>query len=283
MSDSEARLIEAAFALSAGLMLISIGLRGLALRKSSALREHGKVHPPGVVAIDLVGVALLGSVYFGFHWMSTGVPREEMAAGLTPAGLVMSIASQGAILAMVVGLVLPRGQVAEFFGLRWKKWPWILLIAPVAVVFVWGLIALLEMVGYSRWMAEHFGGPQLQESVSLLRQSEDPVTLALMGVAAVLAAPLCEECVFRGYIYPVVKKFGGAGGAAIASALLFAAAHNHAQTLVPLFLLGLVLVWVYELTGSIWAPIGLHLCFNGLTVGLTLVVRLLGLPMEVPS
>jgi len=283
MSGNEARVIEAAFALSAGLMLISVGLRGLALRKSAPLREHGRVHPPGVVAIDLLGAGMLGAVYFGFHWLATGVTDEQMATGVTPAGLVMSIASQCAILAMVVGILLPRGQVAEWFGLRWRKWPWILLIAPVAVVGVWMLIGGLELAGYSRWMAEQIGGPQLQESVNLLRESGDPLVLALMGVAAVLVAPVCEECVFRGYIYPVVKKFGGAGGAAMASALLFAAAHNHAQTLLPLFLLGLVLVWVYELTGSIWAPIGVHLCFNGATVGLTLAARLMGLPLEVPS
>ena len=45
------------------------------------------------------------------------------------------------------------------------------------------------------------------------------------------------------------------------------------MALLPLFLLGLILVWIYERTGSIWAPIALHACFNTVTVISTFAAR----------
>jgi membrane protease YdiL (CAAX protease family) len=94
-----------------------------------------------------------------------------------------------------------------------------------------------------------------------------------MIVAAVIAAPLCEEIVFRGYFYPVLKRTAGTWAAAFSSALVFAAAHGSLTALLPLFLFGLVLVFVYEKTGSIWAPIAVHFCFNGLTVLVQMAIR----------
>ncbi len=280
MSSAEAMAIELAFGVAIGAMMAAAGLRALGGRRRGGL-VPGRVDPPGVHAIDLLGVMVLGGLYFGFHWLSLQPLPEGKGEANMAAGLLLAIISQLMILGMVVATVIPRCGLGEFFGLRWRSWPWLAWIAPFTLVAVWILIGSLEVAGHSKWMAEWFDGPELQESVILLRQADDPLVLLLMGVAAVLVAPLCEECVFRGYIYPVAKKFGGTGVAAVTSSLLFAAAHNHVHTLVPLFLLGLVLVWVYETTGSIWAPIAVHLCFNGLTVGLTLMARLLGVPMEV--
>lgn len=282
MSGTEALVIEVAFGAATGMMLVAAAARGLmARRREGPMVMRGRLDPPGLVPIDLLGVMMLAGVYFGFHWLSLQPLPDGQDGGITAGGLILSILSQLMILAMVLATMIPRCRLAEFFGLRWSSWPWVVLIAPVTVVGVWILIGLLEVTGYSEWMADWFDGPQLQDSVALLRETVDPAVLALMAVAAVLVAPVCEECVFRGYIYPVIKKFGGPGTAAVASSLLFAAAHNHVPTLVPLFMLGLVLVWVYEVTGSIWAPVAVHLCFNGLTVGLTLMARLMGASMEV--
>lgn len=276
-------MIEGAFGLAIGMMLAAAGWRAFVLRREGPPVLRGRVNPPGLYGFDLVGVLILAGVYFGFHWLGLQPPPEDAPESLSAGTLLVAIASQLMILGMVLATMLPRCGLDEFLGLRWRNWPWVLLIAPFAVAGVWVLIGMLEAAGYSKWMAEWFGGPELQESVTLLRESGDPLILGLMAVAAVLVAPICEECVFRGYVYPVMKRFGGAGVGALGSALLFAAAHNHVQTLFPLFLLGLVLVWVYELTGSIWAPVAVHLLFNALTVGITLLVRILGLSMEVPG
>jgi membrane protease YdiL (CAAX protease family) len=103
-----------------------------------------------------------------------------------------------------------------------------------------------------------------------------------MAFAAVIAAPFCEEIVFRGYFYPVMKKFGGMSVATLSSSLVFASAHGSVTALLPLFIFGCVLVFLYEKTGSLWAPIAAHLCFNGATVLVQLVVRYYEIPIELP-
>jgi membrane protease YdiL (CAAX protease family) len=94
-----------------------------------------------------------------------------------------------------------------------------------------------------------------------------------MSITAVIVAPLCEEVVFRGYIYPTLKKFNGIWIAALVSALIFSAAHGSLAALLPLFIFGVVLVFLYERTGSIWAPIGAHFLFNAATVTVQLLMR----------
>ena len=132
------------------------------------------------------------------------------------------------------------------------------------------------------WISS-FGVETVQDTVKLLQNSDDPRILALMGFAAVVAAPLCEEIVFRGYLYPAAKKFNGPWVAGICSSLVFAGAHGNLAALLPLFIFGCVLVVVYEKTGSIWAPIAVHCCFNIATVITQLLDRYHHVPLNSTS
>lgn len=85
----------------------------------------------------------------------------------------------------------------------------------------------------------------------------------MMGVAAVIVAPLVEEIVFRGFIYGVLKRYTDGWFAAVCSASLFAIVHMHVGTLIPLFVLALGLCAAYERTGSLLVPMGMHAIFNG--------------------
>lgn len=155
----------------------------------------------------------------------------------------------------------------------------VLLIAPCAVLAMWAFSAGLEFSGYVKWM-ESLGVETMQDTVKLLQESKDPLILGLMAFAAVVAAPLCEEIVFRGYFYPVMKHYSGAWPAAICSALVFAAAHGSLTALLPLFVFGLLLVFIYERTGSLWAPVSVHFCFNGATVLVQFAARHFNIPLE---
>jgi len=242
----------------------------------------GRVAPPALTPIDLFGVLMVALIYFGFHIMSLQAPPPEEGAALSISEIVASVITQFMIVGAVLLMVGPRCNPVRFFGLRWPKWPWVFLIAPAATFLVLMVFASLESLGYSQWMREHLDSEPLQRTVMVLRESKDPLLLGLMGFTAIVVAPICEEMVFRGYVYPVVKQYGGTWVAAIGSALLFSAAHSHAVALLPLFLLGLVLVGVYELTGSLWASIAVHACFNATTVGSTLILRMLDIPIPTP-
>jgi hypothetical protein len=183
---------------------------------------------------------------------------------------------------MVVAILAPRVGPVTFFGLAWRGWPWVFVIGPVAVLVMWTLFGGMALAGYFRWMQDLLGGSPVQDVVKLLKEAKDPAVIALMAAAAVLVAPLCEEVVFRGYFYPVAKRYGGRVVAAVCSALVFSAAHGSLAALLPLFLFGLLLVELYERTGSLWTPVAAHFFFNGATVSLQLGARALGIPLETP-
>jgi membrane protease YdiL (CAAX protease family) len=250
--------------------------------------EDSPVAPPDTVTIgkvpvwffrplDLVGAGLVFIVFAGLLLGSLG--RDQKAPEITPGLLMVNIGFQFMLAGIVIVLATRRVGMVTWLGIRWRQWPWVLLIAPGTVLAMWALFLALQISGYMEWM-ESLGVETVQDTVKLLQTTNDPLILGLMTFAAVIAAPVCEEIVFRGYFYAILKRNAGIFPAAFCSALVFAAAHGSLTALLPLFILGLVLVLVYEKTGSIWAPIAVHFCFNGLTVAAQLTARAFNL--EVP-
>jgi uncharacterized protein len=82
----------------------------------------------------------------------------------------------------------------------------------------------------------------------------------------VVIAPISEEFVFRGFLYGVLKRYAGGISALFFCGLLFALIHMHIPSLVPLFVLGCVLTFAYELSGSLLVPMTMHALFNTLTL-----------------
>lgn len=90
-----------------------------------------------------------------------------------------------------------------------------------------------------------------------------PVALPLMVVLLGLIGPVAEEVFFRGFAYRIFKRRWGFRIAAGLSALLFAGVHVNIVAVLPILFSGYVLAWLFERTGSLFAPIGLH-CTNNL-------------------
>lgn len=229
---------------------------------------------------------LLGAVFVFVVFAAMAVAASRMGKPavdkLDPAVLVINIGFQFVLAGILFLTVMFRVGLAGWLGLRWSRWYWVFLIGPGAVIGMWLIFGGLQAAGYMEWL-KSLGVDQMQDSVELLQKSNNPVTLVLMAVAAVLVAPLCEEIVFRGYFYPVLKRFGGVWVAGFCSALLFSCAHGNLAALLPLFIFGIVQVLIYEKTGSLWAPISVHFCFNAASVLVQLAVRYYHLPVELPS
>lgn len=95
------------------------------------------------------------------------------------------------------------------------------------------------------------------------------VSIVLFGILGVLVAPLVEETIFRGFLYPVIaRQFGVAAGVAI-TGTLFGLMHA-AQLwggwgqIALLILVGVALTWVRARTGTVAASYFVHLGYNGL-------------------
>ncbi len=299
MSDPTALVITGGFALALGVFVAAAlwrarGAAAVATGGDDGIGEPSPYDPPespppleaGKVPVwfygpvDLAGAAMVFMVFSGLVLLSLQAAAAEPV--MNHAALVVSIGFQFLMAGLVAMMVIRRVDWISWLGLRWQGWPWVFLIAPGAVLFIWLIFGGMQYSGYVKWM-ESLGVETVQDAVKVLQESEDPLLLGLMAFAAVIAAPLCEEVVFRGYFYPVLKKFGGVRVAVFCSSLVFAAAHGSVTALLPLFIFGCVLVFLYEKTGSLWAPISAHFCFNGATVIVQFLVRYYELPIEIPQ
>lgn len=96
--------------------------------------------------------------------------------------------------------------------------------------------------------------------------------LTMTFISLVVLPPLVEEILVRGFLYSTLKKALPIIGAAIATSLIFAAAHlPEGGAAGPLyiaaldtFVLSLVLIFLREKTGGLWASITLHAIKNGI-------------------
>lgn len=304
MTDPTEFVLTTSFTTALGIFLVSAVIRKLWLRKpliasepppytaeesspyatpsqlqSSPPKLLGRVPTWFYQPFDLIGVGIIYLVFFALALNSVrSAHKPELA--ISQDGLIASIGFQFMMAGAVVIMVLNhRIKLTEWLGLRWRKWPWVFVIAPAVVVLMWVVFGVLQASGYMNWM-ESLGVESVQETVKLLQTSQNPQILALMAFAAVVAAPICEEIVFRGYLYPVAKKFAGPWAAGIFTALVFASAHASLSALLPLFIFGGLLVIVYEKTGSIFAPMAVHFGLNGATVLVQLLVRFHHLPVQ---
>lgn len=82
----------------------------------------------------------------------------------------------------------------------------------------------------------------------------------------VVAAPLCEEFIFRGLIYGGLRRSMNAMPAMVMSAAVFAVVHPPLSML-PVFVLGLCTAWAYERSKTLLAPMLVHAAYNAAILG----------------
>lgn len=162
----------------------------------------------------------------------------------------------------------------------WSPWPInTAALKPVRIVGE-SLIAclaaypLLEIVSRS-WivllkLSQQLSTPT-QKTVDFLNHATSMQQVVVMAFFAVLIAPVNEELFFRAGLYRFLKSRVPAKYALIAVNVLFALAHANLLTLLPLFLLGVLLTRLYERTGNIAPSILFHALFNLTNVVLILL------------
>ena len=95
--------------------------------------------------------------------------------------------------------------------------------------------------------------------------------LGLMLIA-ILLAPVVEETIFRGYVYPVLARSLGIPGGVALTGSLFGLLHAPQlwggwPQIALLILVGIVLTWVRARTRTVFASFLLHLSYNSFLFG----------------
>jgi membrane protease YdiL (CAAX protease family) len=105
---------------------------------------------------------------------------------------------------------------------------------------------------------------------SELGANKSTVALVAAGIFVCAIAPMAEEFFFRGFLFTVLKRWGGPWVAAVITGILFGLAHTgsaSAEYLIPLAFLGFVLCMIRWRTGSLYPCMALHALNNSLALG----------------
>jgi len=178
--------------------------------------------------------------------------------------LVMTLCFQGMTWILIpIFLRMHQKRWQEAFGLHGLKFIPALLMAVVAMIVI--LPVALGLEGASVFILEKIGWPvEDQVAVKLVADAGTLWMQVYLGVFTIVLAPVAEEFIFRGVLYPFVKQLGFPRCAWFGVSALFAFIHFDAARFVPLFWLALALTWLYEKTDSLVAPIAAHSLFNSI-------------------
>jgi membrane protease YdiL (CAAX protease family) len=149
----------------------------------------------------------------------------------------------------------------EFLGFTGSHLARAILLAIVVGILVLPVVLALND-GLTWWMNSLGAKPAPQPAIKVLESTEGLGQRICFAVAAILLAPLAEEALFRGILYPFVKQLGYPRLAIWGTSLLFGAIHLSLTAFLPLTFFAVVLVLVYERTDKLLAPITIHVLFN---------------------
>jgi len=230
---------------------------------------HGNVPTSQFNPLDILGVIVATIVF---------VSNILLLPFLDPSMLEDTSKMSGAfiVIAGIITQMIPAGiavlflvfrfNILEIFGIKRPDWK------RIAVTVILGMVAIIVLANLAGLLAEPllkqaFGEKNPQQAVQMMMDAKanNPKLLIGLGFLACIVAPICEEIVFRGYFYAVMKRYSCRYFSAVITGLIFGLVHGSMWSLAPLVVIGIILAVVYELSGSLWAPIICHCLFNSMT------------------
>lgn len=219
---------------------------GFRLLESRKNIERGGL-PSSGDAILVISVVFLAFLYFGSILQTKFLLRGVAFSELMIAGLVIFAA------------VYAKCDYKKLFSLRLPS------ISSIIASFLLACGGYLSMLVLATVLST-----LLPESSVVL---EETFGIILDGtgfwqtflVIAVIA-PICEETVFRGYLYGGLKSKGNIMAAVFISSAIFGIYHMSLLKFFTTGLLGLILCIAVECSGSLLSSIWIHICNNAFSV-----------------
>ena len=109
--------------------------------------------------------------------------------------------------------------------------------------------------------------PEKEKLLQQLGSNESTGLLLLSAALTCVVAPICEEMLFRAYMFTALRNWRGTLPAALITGVLFGGVHAGSAPvldLVPLAALGFGLCLLYRFTGSIYPSITAHSINNSI-------------------
>jgi uncharacterized protein len=207
--------------------------------------------------------AILAALLILFLLLNIGASISQPSIQFSAHNIVANLLFTVFVVLVVVTFLHLRGfdisALGGFFRISFIR---VLSTGAILLFFAYPLILLSDVITQRLFG----GGSSKQNIVEFFSGSRTIEQRIVIIVFAVAIAPMVEEFLFRFFIYGVLKRYFGRLLGLILSALLFAAAHAHFPSFVPLFVLGSCFAIAYEWSGSILVAMTMHSLFNSVTL-----------------
>lgn len=205
----------------------------------------------GAAGIFLVCISVITILLHPAEWLDKTVPP--------PTQMITLAAAEGISLigGVYFGGLRQKQLTWKAIGLRTPTIRWFFSSAAISIVAipVSGLITLTIMLLLNLPLEN----PQLD---ILLPDKITPFEMIGMLLFAGVIAPLGEEFLFRGVLYPLLRNKWGVFIGVFTTSLIFAIAHLNILIGINAFLLGILLAILFEYSRSLWISSFLHILNN---------------------
>ena len=193
----------------------------------------------------LIAAALVGFFLFAvFQAMHSGGGEPEDAASVpdanrTVAGMV-AVAVMFFLFITVILTVLRLRKISwrDTFGLSRLSLHGIVGRAALLLLLAYPLIMVSNVLSQILLSAGGDNDNSSQELVRFFIHSDARAAKWVVAISAMIIAPMQEEFLFRGYIYGVVRRYGGVTLGVLFNSALFALIHLHSAELWTVVRLG---------------------------------------------
>ena len=207
--------------------------------------------------------AILSGVLIVFLLLNIGASVSHPSIDFSAPTLLGNFLLMVFVVLFIVAFLQLRGfDVGSLAGLLRISFLRALSTGAILLFFAYPLILWADIITQRLFG----GGSSRQNVVEFFSGSRTIEQRIMIIVFAIAIAPVIEEFLFRFFLYNVIKRYLGRLVGVTFSALLFAAAHAHFPSFVPLFVLGSCFAIAYEWTGSILVVMTMHSLFNSLTL-----------------
>jgi uncharacterized protein len=115
--------------------------------------------------------------------------------------------------------------------------------------------------------------PPMQPVLEIFLEEKKAPIITYLTIFAVVFGPVIEELFFRGFMYRAIKERWGFKAAIFSSSALFAFLHGNVIGFLPIMILGMLLAYLFEKTGTLVASCAVHILHNGVMVALVFVMK----------
>ena len=181
-----------------------------------------------------------------------------------PAARLAIITLIYALLVLVIAALNRKRGItwAEGFGMGSEE---VRLLGLSPLLYLAAIPFLMIVTQGYHWVLVHWLDLELtmQDAAQAITEERSWLGTGYLLVT-IVAAPIYEELIFRGILFPYITRKVGVVGGVLAVSAAFALIHAHIPSILPLFLLSCVLCLAYWRTGSLWVSIGIHALFNAI-------------------